>query len=191
MCATHRTRFVRLLLALTLAAPLLSTGCATTPKMKDRPKVISESKTTVAWFERHVGGLRNQLAASSGYISFPNIGQYGILISGSKFGRGVVYDGSGTQTGWAYVNTLTGGLQVGIQGFMMLIVIEDDATMAKFKDNKLSGQVSATAVAASEGGSKQGDFSNGVAVYQGHAKGLMVGASVGLEYVRFEPLGAK
>lgn len=191
MCAAHRNSVVRAVLCLAFATPLLSTGCATTPKMKDRPKVVSDSRSTVAWFERNVAGLRSQLANSSGYISFPNIGQYGIIISGSKFGRGVVYDGAGNQTGWAYVNTLTGGLQVGAQGFMMLVVLQDDLTMQNFKQNKLSGQVSATAVAASEGGSRQAAFSNGVAVYQGRPKGLMVGASVGLEYLRYEPIDAE
>ena len=33
-----------------------------------------------------------QLANSGGYVSFPGVGQYGVLIGGGKFGRGVVYD---------------------------------------------------------------------------------------------------
>ena len=179
------------ILVLAAAGPLALCGCSTTPKPQDRAKVVNDSRTTVAWFERNVSGLRAQLDASAGYVSFPGIGQYGILISGSKFGRGVVFDRSGEQLGWAYINTLTAGLQLGAQGYMMLVVIQDDATMQNFQQNKLSGDVSATAVAASEGGSRTASFSNGVAVYQGRPKGLMAGVSVGLEYIRYAALGAE
>ena len=133
-----------------------------------------------------MSGLSRQLDNSGGYIVYPGIGQYGILIGGGKFGRGVVYDNNHRQIGWAYLNTASAGLQVGAQGFKMLVVFEDSATMRQFQENKLTGNVGATAVAADTGAITSSSFTNGVAVYQGAQTGLMAGVSVGLDYMRYE-----
>jgi hypothetical protein len=48
---------------------------------------------------------------------------------------------------------------------------------------------SGVVVEGKAGGSGQAPFSKGVAVYQGANTGLMAGANVGLEVLRYEPLG--
>lgn len=165
---------------------LTSTGCSTAPKSENKATVVSESRATTSWFKTNVAGLDRQLDGAAGYVSFPAVGQYGILIGGGKFGRGVVYDANGTQVGWAYINTASAGLQVGVQGYKMLMVFEDAATMGRFKENKLTGNVGATAVAADAGRAGQASFTDGVAIYQGAQTGLMAGASIGLDLVRYE-----
>ena len=70
----------------------------------------------------------------------------------------------------------------------MLVVFEDQATMDKFEQNKLTGDVGATVVAANAGAAGAASFTNGVAVYQGGQTGLMAGASLGLDYMRYAPL---
>ena len=172
---------------LTMAAAAILPGCSTAPKVEDRASVVADSRSTVAWFERNVAGLGEQLDGSAGYISYPGIGQYGVLIGGGKFGRGVVYDGNRRQLGWAYVNTASAGLQLGAQGYKMLVVFEDAATMRQFKENKLTGNVNATAVAAEAGVAGKASFTDGVVIYQGGQTGLMAGVSVGLDYMRYEP----
>ena len=99
-----------------------------------------------------------------------------------------MYGSNGQQVGWAYINTVSAGLQLGAQGFKMLVVFEDQATMQQFEQNKLTGNVSGVIVAAESGGSGKASFTNGVAIYQGGNTGLMAGASVGLDYIRYEPL---
>ncbi len=171
---------------LVVSVVCLSPGCATAPKQKDQPKVLADSRSATGWFRNNVRGLDAQLDNSAGYICYPGIGQYGLLISGGKFGRGVVYDSNHRQVGWAYINTVSAGLQVGVQGYKMLVVFEDAATMRRFKQNKLTGNVAATIVAVDAGAAGKASFTDGVAVYQGGQKGLMAGASVGLDYMRFE-----
>ena len=104
-------------------------------------------------------------------------------------GRGVVYDSNNRQVGWAYINMVSAGLQVGVQGYKMLVVFEDPATMRRFQQNKLTGNVGVTIVAVKAGGAGAASFTDGVAIYEGDQAGLMAGVSVGLDYMRFEAVG--
>lgn len=196
---TPRTRPARtgarlaagLLPALLGAALLAPAGCSTSPPVEDAEALQFRSDYARRWFEARVTGLDRQIAQSSGYISFPSIGQFGVVIAGGKFGRGVVCEPDGTQIGWAYINTASAGLQLGAQDFKMLVVFEDPATLRRFQQDKLTGNVSAVAVAGEAGGSGAASFTEGVAIYQGDSAGLMAGASVGLDLMRYEPLGAR
>ena len=181
-------RFIRtqLLVVAVASFTFCIPGCSTTPKAEDRSTVIADSRTATEWFTSKVPGLQAQIDNSAGYIIYPGIGQYGILIGGGKFGRGVVYDNNNMQIGWAYINSASAGLQVGAQGYKMLVVFENSATMKRFQKNKLTGNVGGTLVAANSGTAGTASFTEGVAVYQGGQSGLMAGASVGLDYMRYE-----
>ncbi|MCH2134622.1 MAG: hypothetical protein MK116_12835 [Phycisphaerales bacterium] len=187
MRSTHFSFIGMSLLIVTMAMLMsLTTGCSTTPKVEDQGKILADSQEAMEWFTSNVSGLGSQLASSAGYIVYPGVGQYGILISGGKFGRGVVYNSQGTQVGWAYLNAASAGLQVGGQGFKMLVVFENAATMQEFEQNKLTGDIGATVVAADAGKAGAASFTDGVAVYQGGQTGLMAGASIGMDYMRYE-----
>ena len=100
----------------------------------------------------------------------------------------MVRDSDDSQIGWAAISTPSLGLQAGVQGFKMLVVIEDAATFESFKKSKLSGSASGVAVAIEAGGSVKAPFENGVTVYQGANAGLMAGVNVGLDIMRYEAL---
>ncbi len=176
---------LRILLAV-IAATLLAAGCSTAPKQKDQAKVVADSRSGTQWFRNNVRGLSAQLDNSAGYASYPGIGRYGVGITGGKMGRGVVYDSNHRQVGWAYINVISAGLQVGVQGYKMLVVFEDPATMRRFQRNKLTGNVGVTIVAGKAGGADAASFTDGVAIYEGDQAGLMAGVSVGLDYMRYE-----
>ena len=186
--STHRLVMNMLLTAVFALFLIHTSACSTTPDAKDQSSVIADGRTALNWFTREVPGLESQLANSAGYIIYPGIGQYGILIGGGKFGRGVVYNSQRRQVGWAYLNAASAGLQIGAQGFKMLVVFPNATTMSEFENNKLTGDVGATVVAADKGTAGTASFTNGVAVYQGGQTGLMAGASVGLDYMRFEAI---
>ncbi|MHC5024638.1 MAG: YSC84-related protein, partial [Planctomycetota bacterium] len=160
---------------------------STAPKAENREAFESEAKAAEAWFVRNVSGLREQMDNAAAYIVFPSVGQYGIIFMGGKFGRGSLNRPDGTRIGWAAVNTASIGLQAGVQGFKMMLVLQDEATLQKFMANQLSGGVSAVAVAGEAGGSTAAQFQNGVAMYQGASTGLMAGVNIGLDYIRYEP----
>ena len=177
------------LLPLMMVALIGIGGCSTAPKQEDTKVFVSEARAATMWFERNVSGLSEQIDNSAGYIVFPAVGQWGILIGGGTYGRGMLNRPNDSQIGWAAINTGSIGLQAGVQGFKMLIVLQDAATVRRFMDNQLAGGVSAVAVAAESGGSAKTPFKDGVAVYQGANTGLMAGVNIGLDYIRYEPLG--
>ena len=177
--------------SLILIATALSaaSGCSIAPKMKDRASFLADSREAVTWFEDNVCGLKEQIATSAGYTVFPDVLQWGIMIGGGHYGRGMVAESDGKQVGWSAAHNGSLGLQVGVHGYKMLIVFEDDVTFDKFKKDKLSGSVAGVAVLADLGGSAKAPFENGVAVYHGANLGVMAGVNVGLDLVSFRPLG--
>lgn len=177
------------LIALSLVATTLLGACSTAPKTENQEMFIDEARAATRWFERQVPGLKEQINNSAGYLIYPSVGQWGIVFGGGQYGRAMVNRPSGTQIGWGALNTGSFGLQAGVRGFKMLVVIQDEATMNKFRANQLSGSVSGVVVVAQEGTSGVGRFENGVAVYQGASSGLMAGVNVALDYLRYQPLG--
>lgn len=137
---------------------------------------------------RETPGLEKQLGESAGYAVFPGVGQWGILFGGSQFGRAVVYNPAGVQEGWAAISNPSIGLQLGGQGLQMLIVFQTKAVFDEFKTNVLTGSTGGTAVGGESGASATAAYSNGVAVYVTAQKGMMAGASVGLQYLRYSVL---
>lgn len=166
----------------------LLTGCAATPKESDQDDLVSRARSTRYWFQIHVDGLENQISRSAGYIVFPDVAQWGIVFGGGSFGRGVLFDPKGEQLGWVAINNASVGLQAGVEGFRMLIVLENAAELAEFKAGKWNGSANGIAVAGESGGSVTAPFQDGIAVYQGANRGLMAGVQVALNNIRFEPL---
>ena len=50
------------------------------------------------------------------------------------FGRGALYNPDGKQIGWAAINITSVGLQAGVQGFRMLMVLENQHVLQEFKE---------------------------------------------------------
>jgi lipid-binding SYLF domain-containing protein len=174
--------------ALCLVSLTLLGACSTAPKSENQADFMARARSSTEQFERSVPGLADQIKNSAGYIIFPDVSQFGIIFAGMTSGRGALCKPDGTQIGWAALNTGQIGLLAGVQGFRMLVVIQDEPTLKKFMDNQLSGSASGTAVAGEAGGSGLARFQNGVAVYQGANRGLMAGVDIGLDYIRYKPL---
>lgn len=180
--ALNRLRFL-----LVFAAATITTGCSTAPEAKERAAFRAAVDKAEAWFEENVDGLGDQIETSTAHIIFPEVMQWGTGFGGGRWGRGMVRDARGDQIGWSAVNTTSLGLQAGVQGFKMLIVIEDPETLEAFQQDRLAGSISSVVVVL-EGGSETAPFENGVAIYQGANVGLMAGVNVALDYLRYEPL---
>jgi lipid-binding SYLF domain-containing protein len=190
MTAMNPTRLIAAAAAsLALALPFV--GCSTTPKAEDRVDFLRRARSTTAWFESHVDGLEEQIEVSAGYIVFPDVAQWGIIFSGGTWGRGALYTPDGEHIGWSALNNLSLGLQAGVEGFRMILVLEDESVLTQFKENKMTGSVAGHAVAGEAAKTGKASFTDGVAVYQGAQTGLIAGVNVGLDYVRYKPLGAE
>ncbi len=186
---TKNRSLARLSMFITVfAASLLATGCSTAHEAKDQAAFRSDARAATQWFESNVSALDRQLKDSAGYIIYPSIAQWGLLIGGGQYGRGAVNHPDDSQIGWASINNASIGLQAGVRGFKMLVVFEDEATLNRFKQNKLTGSVAAVMLVAEAGGGAKASFTDGVAVYQGASTGLLAGVNIGLDYMRYEPM---
>jgi lipid-binding SYLF domain-containing protein len=171
-----------------IGASFLSIGCSTAPKPKDQAGFVKDAQRATEWFYANVEGLDQQIADSSAYITYPAVGQWGFGISGGQFGRGMLARPDGTQIGWAAINTASAGLQIGGRGFKMLVVFENEVALNQFRENKLTGSVSALSVAGDNDKSKAGSFTEGVVIYEGSSTGLIAGVNVGLNFMRYKDL---
>lgn len=163
-------------------------GCDTAPKIEDRAAFTKEAEDSRALFLSEISGLQAQLDKSVGYAVFPGVGKWGFLFGGGQFGRGAVFSPSGKQEAWAAVSNPSIGLQIGGQGLQMLIVFQTAERFEDFKKNVLAGSASGTVVGGNAGTAGVAAYDNGVAAYITGQKGLMAGASVGLQYLRYMSL---
>jgi lipid-binding SYLF domain-containing protein len=176
-----------LLLAFVFVAPM--TGCSTKPKDQDQATFMAHADTATELFLDRVDDLDDQIEDSAGYIVFPDVAQWGILFGGGTWGRGALFTPDGDHEGWAALNTGSFGLQAGVRGFKMLIVIQDEVTLQNFKTNKLTGSVAGVLVGGEASAPiGRAPFSRGLAIYEHANVGLMAGMKVGLDYLRFRPL---
>ena len=176
-----------ILLCLTFGL-LTVVACNTAPKEENKAELIGDSESALQFFKSSVSGLDSQIANSAGYVIFPDVARWGLLFTGGTHGRGMVCRPDGTQIGWASISNASIGLQAGVEGFKLLMVLADDATMHKFQQNQLTGSVGGILVAGKEGGSMAAQFQDGVAIYEHANAGLMAGVKIGLDYIKFEPL---
>ena len=144
------------------AAALLATGCSTAPKAEDQASFISDARVATQWFQSNVSGLRRQINDSAGYVIYPSVAQWGMLIGGGQYGRGMLNSPNDSQIGWASVNNASIGLQAGVRGFKMLVVFEDEATLNLFRQNKLTGSVSGVVLVGESGASAKTSFTRGI-----------------------------
>ncbi|MFM2163736.1 MAG: hypothetical protein RL325_173 [Planctomycetota bacterium] len=177
-----------IVLFVTLCASFLLPACQVAPKAENRASFKVETEAAQKWFSSNVKTFDKQVDSSGGYIIFPSIGQAGVGFFGGTFGRGAVFNSNGSQVGWAALGSGSVGLQLGAQGYKMAMILEDENTMRRFKNGKWTGDVSATAVAATEGGAAAAPFTDGVVVYFGDQAGLMAGVSVALANIRYRNL---
>lgn len=69
---------------------------ATVPKAENKSEVLFEAASATTWFKNSVYGLQKQIDDSAGYVIFPDVVQWGFLMGGGEYGRGVLYSPDGS-----------------------------------------------------------------------------------------------
>jgi lipid-binding SYLF domain-containing protein len=143
---------------------------------------------------------------SYGYAVFPTVGRAGVGIGGAR-GSGRVFVG-GEHVGDTTMTQLTVGLQLGAQGYSMIVFLEDKRAFDEFTSGSFAFSAQAKAVAitagatatASTAGSSAGasggrhdattvgGFNRGMAMFTVARGGLMYEASIGGARFSFRPL---
>ena len=143
---------------------------------------------------------------SYGYAVFPRVGRAGVGIGGAR-GTGRVFV-NGEHVGDATMTQLTVGLQLGAQGYRMIVFFEDERAFNEFTRGNFafSAQAKAVAITAAasatastagtsagaSGGQRDaatvGGFHRGMATFTVARGGLMYEASIGGARFSFRPL---
>ncbi len=162
-------------------------------------------ETTIEIF-KEAGESAGMFDASYGYAVFPRIGRAGIGIGGAR-GTGRVFV-NGEAVGETTMTQLTVGLQLGAQGYRMIVFFEDERAFNEFTSGNFAFSAQAAAVAITAGASATassagssagasggqrdattvGDFHRGMATFTVARGGLMYEASIGGARFTYRPL---
>ena len=155
---------------------------------------------------RNAGESGSFFDKSYAYAVFPSVGRAGVGIGGAR-GNGQVYV-NGEHVGNSTMTQLTVGLQLGAQGYRMIVFLEDERAFNEFTrgDFAFSAQAKAVAITAAasatastagssagvSGGQRDastvGGFNRGMATFTVARGGLMYEASIGGARFSFRPL---
>lgn len=160
-----------------LVVALLLLGSMGVSVADDKKEMDREVNKTVELFKKTDPEMEKLFASSPAYAVFPRIKKGGFGI-GAAHGNGQLFEGR-KLTGTTKVTQITVGLQFGGQIYGEVIFFENEKTLTDFKAEKLEFSAQVSAVAASEGASKNAKYEHGVLVFTLAKKGLMYEASIG------------
>ena len=174
--------------AIAIAAMFLI-GCQTAPKSEEGKSDLEQSaQTALTKMQEHDPNIDDMIEKGHGYVIFPNAGK-GAFVLGGGYGKGVVYDDSGAQVGFADITQLSAGAQIGGQSFSELIVFENEEAFNRLKNNELNFGANASAVIIKKGVGSATTFKDGYAVYVMPKGGAMAEAAVGGQKFTFTTAG--
>jgi lipid-binding SYLF domain-containing protein len=156
----------------------------TTDKEK---KLMADSKDGIKDFLHTDASMKNLVSSSYGYVVFPNIGKGAMGVGGAS-GGGILYQ-KGAAIGKAQMTQVTIGFQFGGQAYREIIFFQDEATMSRFKANKVEFSAQVSAVAAKSGASGNAKYTDGIMIFTQQKGGLMYEASVGGQKFKYAPFG--
>jgi lipid-binding SYLF domain-containing protein len=150
------------------------------------PQPKEETTAAIELFKRTDPKMGVLFTNATGYAIFPSVtkGAFGI---GAAHGNGEVLE-RGRLIGSASLTQVTIGLQLGGQEYAEVIFFENLAALTKFTSNQFAMSAQASAVAASEGASRDAKYQQGVMVFTIAKGGLMFEASIGGQKFKFTPL---
>jgi lipid-binding SYLF domain-containing protein len=158
---------------------------ASTSHAKSDRELISESRNTVAVFERTDPGMAALLERAPGYVVFPFVTKGAIDIGGAN-GVGVVFQ-KGKPIGKATLRQV--GVVAKLDGptYSQVILFETPAALANFVRGTFEFSRQFSAVALKSGASANAKYRDGAAVFTATNGGLMFEANVAGQKFGYEP----
>jgi lipid-binding SYLF domain-containing protein len=151
---------------------------ASQPKHSKQDRAdLRHAEKAIAQLQVADSGLTQLFEDAAGYAVFATVGKGAVGIGGAR-GTGVLYE-KGIATGKASLTQLTVGLQLGGQAYTEVIFFDTEQSLSSFKKGELAMAAQVSAVAASEGASKNAKYVDGVSVFTLAKGGVMAEASVG------------
>jgi lipid-binding SYLF domain-containing protein len=168
-----------------LAALVLFTGCATSPKTDSgKANLTDEATAALNRFKRQDTSLDAFVNKAAGYVMFPSVGK-GAFVVGAAYGQGVVWQQNAV-VGYSKMEQGTVGFQAGGQEYSELIVFETPEALNKFKAGNYAFSTELSAVALKAGAAASASYKSGVAIFTMTNTGAMFEASIGGQKFSYE-----
>jgi len=182
------------LVASALAVILLAVGLASAGDSPDkkREKTRKMAAATLEDLYKLQPASRDLIQKSAGYAIFNNMGTHLFLVSTAR-GAGVAVNSKTRQDTFMKMISAGAGLGVGVKGYRVVFVFENESALARFLDSGWSGsgQADAAAKTSDSGGAYSGAVmvEPGVWVYQITKKGLALQLTLqGTKYYKDDDL---
>jgi lipid-binding SYLF domain-containing protein len=148
------------------------------------PQLHQDALGALRRMEEELSSLRSEMARAHGYAVFPSAARAAAVL-GVTYGKGVVFV-KDRVVGYAGMVQLTAGLQLGGSTLHVLVLLEDEAALERFKAGKISFAASASATLV-KAGAIAGRSPAGLRVFVYSEGGEMLEASLGAQTFRFFP----
>ena len=147
---------------------------------------IEKANITKKEFLEKDPGLSKFFDESYGYAVLPAVGKGGLIVGGA-LGKGVVYKGD-NPVGMTEMTQVTVGAQIGGKSYSEIIFLKSEAEYNVFVTGRYEVAAQISAVAITEGVSKELDYSDGVIIVTMDKGGLMAEVSVGGQKFKYKEL---
>ena len=159
---------------------------------KQREKIRKMAETTLNELYKLKPDSRTAVQKSAGYAVFSDTGTNLLLVSAAH-GSGIAVNSKTKQETFMKMISAGVGVGIGVKGYRVIFVFENEQALAKFIDSGWSGEAQADAAAktTNSGGAYSGatSISPGVWVYQITKKGLALQATLqGTKYSKNDDL---
>jgi lipid-binding SYLF domain-containing protein len=184
----RKSRIAPSIIAAALIGATLSTAHGQSKKAREQAELRGMAARTLARLYRLQPNARRFIGSSRGYAVFSNFGMKILLFGGGR-GAGVAFDRRTGRRTYMRMLELQAGLGIGVKKFRLVWVFRTEKAFKRFVTSgwQLSGQATAAAKSATQGGAAAGAIavSENVYVYQLTDKGLALELTIkGSKYYR-------
>jgi lipid-binding SYLF domain-containing protein len=162
-----------------VAAPLVAEDTGDWRSMKrdaKRAKIDEMASEALATLFKENPQAKELMDSAHGWAVFDNL-KIALGVSGGG-GNGVAVDAGAEKRTYMKMGTVGVGLGLGGKKYQVVVLFQDETTIANFVEKGWQADASASAVAGTEGAGGQTGFVNGMAIYMITDKGLMASADV-------------
>jgi len=150
----------------------------------EKDKLTTDVNDAKAALIKQDDGLKDIMDKAKGYVIFPSVAKGGLVVGGAA-GAGQLLEND-KAVGEAKLRQGSIGLQAGGQVYIELICFDDQTSLDNFKKGNYEFSAQVSAVAVTDGVSKNAKYADGIMVLTLAKGGLMYEASVGGQKFEYE-----
>lgn len=151
---------------------------------EEGPQIHEQAIAALQRMQEMNSSVKEAVGKAYGYAVFPSAARASLIV-GVTYGKGEVFE-KGNVIGYAGIIQITGGVQVGGETLHVLVLMDNDKALERFKSGKVSFAASAS-LAMVKAGVIAGKSPEGLRVIMFSEGGEMLEAAIGGQTFKFRP----